>query len=99
METSRTAKPGKPTGFVAGSYYGGKFIGPDKGSFRFKCMNRTPKMVTLYGKGFSPKDGSRKVLKRFHVFKNYRGVEYVWPFGEDGLAPSLSAEMINLGKG
>lgn len=88
----------KPTAFAAGTYYGGKFAGPNNGSFKFKVLNRSPKMVTLFGEGFATKDKSRKVAKQFHIFKDFRGVEFVWPFGKDGKAPSLSAEMIAQGK-
>jgi len=86
----------KPSVFTAGRYYGGKFAG-DNGSFQFKVVSRSPKMLTLFGR-HSQKDGNRMTVKRFHISRDFRGVETVWPFGKDGKLPCLTAEMINAGK-
>jgi len=87
----------KPSVFTAGRYYGGKLPG-DKGAFQFKVVSRTPKILSLFGKGYTKKDGNRMTVRQFHISRDYRGVEYVWPFGKDGISPCLTAEMINKGK-
>ena len=79
--------------FQRGQTYCGRFIGDRNSKFEFKCVQRTPKMVTLEGRGLNGKDNSL-LRKRFHIARNYRGVEYVMPFGRTSLAPSLSAEMV-----
>jgi hypothetical protein len=79
--------------FQTGQTYCGRFVGDHNGKFEFRVVCRTPKMVTLEGRGFNGKDNTL-LRKRFHITRNYRGVEYVMPFGRTSLAPSLSAEMV-----
>lgn len=79
--------------FQTGLTYTGRFVGDHDAKFEFKVVDRTPKMVTLEGRGLNGKDNSL-MRKRFHITRNYRGVEYVMPFGRTSLAPSLSAEMV-----
>jgi len=86
----------KPSEFAAGRYYGGKFAG-DNGSFEFKVISRSPKMLTLFGR-HSQKDCKRTTVKRFHISRDFHGIEYVWPFGKEGQSPCLTAAMIREGK-